>query len=148
MFRKEALQENFNYPFGDGAVRLIHAAGEEAKRFNHSFIGTEHLLLGYTQVGNREFLDINGITLQIIRDSVAYMIGRGDRLSRVNPTFTPAAERAINSGIAGAKTFAYQTLQADHIMIGLLTTEGIAAGIIDSVGLKRDELKANLLGIL
>ena len=141
MFTKEVLEIQFEFPFGDGAVNLVKAADEEARRFKHNYLGTEHLLLGHTSVEKPNLLSRYGIEIDKIRAAVEWIIGKGDRDVDGDINFTPGAKRTIYFGIDEAKRLDDKSLKPDHIMLGLTRAgEGMAVGVLESLGLTLDNI--------
>lgn len=134
MFTREVLEAQFKFPFGDSTVRLVEAARTEATRFDHNYIGTE--------VGNPQLINKFGLKIQSIRNAAEWIIGRGDRPVAGDPGFTPRSKKVINLSIDEARHMIDKSLESDHIMIGLVRKgEGIAAGILEQMGLNLDKAR-------
>src|SRR4030065_684423 len=90
--------------FTERARRVLPLAQEEAQRFNHNYIGTEHLLLGLVREGEgvaAKVLANMGVELNKVRSAVEFIIGRGDRMVMGEIGLTPRAKKVIE--LAGAR---------------------------------------------
>src|SRR5712692_10344888 len=109
--------------FNERAKRVLSLAQEEALRFNHNYIGMEHLLLGL--VGERESIGAKvlvnlGVDLAKVRAAVEFIIGRGDKAPTGELGFTPRAKRAIELAVDEARRLNHQYIGTEHILLGLL----------------------------
>jgi ATP-dependent Clp protease ATP-binding subunit ClpA len=118
----------------DGARRVVAAAEEEARRFGHPHIGTEHLVLGLLIEGESpaaQALEAAGATLAGARDKVTEAVGqnRSDDSGRELP-FTPRAKRALER----ASRFSLQRrdphIGTEHVLLGVLDVEGRAGQVL------------------
>src|SRR5579883_270886 len=92
--------------FSERARRALTLAQEEAQRFNHNYIGTEHLLLGLLRVEDgvaARVLTTLGIKLEAVRSAVEFIIGRGDRAMMGEIGLTPRAKKVIELGVDEAR---------------------------------------------
>ncbi len=90
--------------FTERARRVLTLAQEEAQRFNHNYIGTEHLLLGLVREGDgvaAKVLSNLGVELNKVRSAVEFIIGRGDRSTSGEIGLTPRAKRVIELALSG-----------------------------------------------
>ncbi len=150
MFRKEVLEAQFEFPFGDGSVNLVNTAEEEARKFRHNYLGTEHLLLGYTSVETSNLFNKLGIDTDRVRGAIEFIVGRGDKVvtSEEDLSFTPRGRETIRLGIIEAKQLDDKSLEPDHIMLGLVREgEGIAAGILEQLGLNLNKVRKGVIEI-
>lgn len=121
--------------FTDRARRVVVLAQEEARRLDHGFIGTEHLMLGLIAqgdgVGGKALLDL-GLSLDTARADVERIIGRGS--GPVDPghiPFTPRSKAALEGGFREALALNHNYIGTEHVLLGLLRqTEGVAAQIM------------------
>lgn len=149
MFTKEALAEQFKFPFSDPATDVLKLAEDEARRFKHHYIGTEHILLGLTK-GEMPALTALGVNLSQVRTAVEFIVGRGeerfDNRSDEAISFTPRSKKIIELGIAEAKKGMHNILSPNHILLGLVKEgEGIAAGILESLGVSLNRVRYQAL---
>ncbi len=124
--------------FTERAKKVLSLAQEEAQRFQHNYIGTEHLLLGLVREESgvaAKVLKQLGIELQRVRTSVEFIIGRGDRIVLGNIGLTPRAKKVIELAVDEAHLLNHHYIGTEHILLGLLREgEGIAAGVLESLG--------------
>lgn len=146
MFTKEVLTERFNnFLFSDSAVGVLNAAADEARRFKHNYIGTEHMLLGLVKE-EVPALGALGVDLAQVRSSVEFIIGRGDRIVEGPVLLTPRANKVIELSINEAKRGMHSSLSRNHILLGLVREgEGIAAGILESMGVSLEKVRQQVI---
>ena len=87
--------------FTERARKVLQLAQEEAQRFNHNYIGTEHILLGLVREGDgvaARVLNNLGIELTKVRSAVEFIIGRGDRMVMGEIGLTPRAKKSDRAG--------------------------------------------------
>ena len=125
--------------FNDEAKQILRLAQEEAQRFNHNYIGTEHLLLGLVRQEASlaaQVLQKLGVELQKVRSAVEFIIGRGDRLVLGDVGLTPRSKKVLELAIDEAQRINQQEIGPEHILLGLIREgEGIAAGVLESLGI-------------
>ena len=129
-----------------GPIRQVHRPGaegptlaqDEAQRFNHNYIGTEHLLLGLVREGEgvaARVLENMNVELAKVRTAVEFIIGRGDRPVVGEVGLTPRAKRVIELAIDEARRLGHNYIGTEHLLLGLVREgEGIAAGVLESPG--------------
>ena len=132
--------------YTDRAKRALALATEEARRFNHNYIGTEHLLLGLVREGEniaaKALLD-RGVDLKKARSAVEFIIGRGERVETGDISLTPRAKKAIEYATEEARRLGHDYIGAEHLLLGLAREgEGIAVGILESLSVDLAELGA------
>jgi ATP-dependent Clp protease ATP-binding subunit ClpC len=125
--------------FSERARRVLTLAQEEAQNLNHSYIGTEHILLGLVReeegVAAKVLVSL-GAGLSKVRASVEFVIGRGEKPSSGETGLTPRARRVIELAIDEARYLSHNYIGTEHLLLGLLREgEGIAAGVLDSFGI-------------
>jgi ATP-dependent Clp protease ATP-binding subunit ClpA len=129
---------------------LVHAR-DEARRFNHNYLGTEHLLLGLlreTEGVGALTLNGLGIELDVARDEVERVIGRGDAPSDQQPP-TPRTKRVLEIAAAEAKELGHVHVGTEHILLGLVREgQGIAAGILEKLGADLKSVRAQIVALL
>ncbi|MDE3228436.1 MAG: hypothetical protein KGO05_01035 [Chloroflexota bacterium] len=138
--------------FTERARRVLTLAQEEAQRFNHNYIGTEHLLLGLVREGDgvaAKVLQELGVELDKVRSAVEFIIGRGDRLVLGEVGMTPRAKRVIELGVDEARRLNHHYIGTEHILLGLVREgEGIAAGVLESLGANLEKVRTTTLQVL
>lgn len=138
--------------FTQRARKVIQLAQEEAQRFQHNYIGTEHLLLGLLSEGEgigAKTLTGLGIELEKVRKAVERIIGRGDRIVYGEIGLTPRAKKVIELSIDEARHLNHHYVGTEHLLLGLIREgEGIGAGVLESFGLNLQEVRAKILQLL
>ena len=124
--------------FTDRARRVLVLAQEEARLLNHSFIGTEHILLGLIHEGEgvaAKALDAMGITLEAVREKVEETIGMtGNPPSAGSPPFTPRAKKVLELSLREALQLGHSYIGTEHMLLGLVREgEGVAAQVLVSL---------------
>ena len=119
--------------FTERARRVLTLAQEEAHRFNHNYIGTEHILLGLVREGDgvaAKVLGNLGVELNKVRSAVEFIIGRGDRTVLGEIGLTPRAKKVIELAVDEARRLTHSYIGTEHLLLGLVREgEGIAAGV-------------------
>ena len=133
--------------FSERARRVLSLSQEEALRFNHNYIGTEHILLGLvreTEGVAARVLSNLGIELSKVRSAVEFIIGRGEKpVSGENIGLTPRAKRVIELAVDEARRMSHHYIGTEHLLIGLMREgEGVAAGVLESLGVTLDKVRA------
>jgi len=138
--------------FTDGARKVLTYAQDEAQRFNHNYIGTEHILLGLVREQDgvaARVLESMGIQLPMVRTAVGFIIGRGDRPVVMEVGLTPRAKRVIELAIDEARGLEHDYIGTEHLLLGLVREgEGIAAGVLESLGVNLDRLRHEIVAVL
>ncbi|UCC90603.1 MAG: ATP-dependent Clp protease ATP-binding subunit [Dehalococcoidia bacterium] len=138
--------------FSERARRVLTYAQEEAQHLNHSYIGTEHILLGLVREEEGvavKVLTNLGVSLSKVRASVEFVIGRGEKPSAGETGLTPRARRVIELAIDEARYLSHNYIGTEHLLLGLLREgEGIAAGVLDSFGITLDRARTETTRIL
>ena len=109
--------------FTDRARKVLTLAQAEAQRFNHSYIGTEHLLLGLLRVDDglaTRVLRNLGAEPSKVRTAVEFLIGRGDRPVVGEVGLTPRAKRVIELAIDEARRLGHSYIDTEHLLLGLV----------------------------
>ena len=124
--------------FTDRARRVLVLAQEEARLLNHSFIGTEHILLGLIHEGEgvaAKALDAMGITLEAVREKVEETIGMTGNPPSGSPPFTPRAKKVLELSLREALQLGHSYIGTEHMLLGLVREgEGVAAQVLVSLG--------------
>ncbi len=138
--------------FTERARRVLTLAQEEALRFNHNYIGTEHLLLGLVREGEgvaAKVLANLGVELNKVRSAVEFIIGRGDRAVMGEIGLTPRAKKVIELAVDEARRLGHHYIGTEHLLLGLVREgEGIAAGVLESLGVSLEKLRGEVTRIL
>ena len=138
--------------FTERARKVLTLAQEEAQRFNHNYIGTEHLLLGLVREGEgvaAKVLANMGVELNKVRSAVEFIIGRGDRMVMGEIGLTPRAKKVIELAVDEARRLNHHYIGTEHLLLGLVREgEGIAAGVLESLGVSLDKVRAQVIHVL
>ena len=138
--------------FSERARRVLSLAQEEAQRFNHNYIGTEHILLGLvreTEGVAAKVLANLSVELVKVRSAVEFIIGRGERPTPGEIGLTPRAKKVIELAVDEARRLGHHYIGTEHLLIGLMREgEGVAAGVLESLGVSLDKVRAETNRIL
>ena len=138
--------------FSERARRVLTLAQNEAQRFNHNYIGTEHILLGL--VGETEgvvarVLKNLGIDLEKVRAAVEFIIGRGEKAVTGEIGLTPRAKKVIELAVDEARRANHSYIGTEHLLAGLLREgEGVASGVLESLGVTLDKVRTETQRVL
>ena len=138
--------------FSERARRVLSLAQEEAQRFNHNYIGTEHILLGLVRetegVAARVILNLK-VELVKVRSAVEFIIGRGERPTPGEIGLTPRAKKVIELAVDEARRLNHHYIGTEHLLIGLMREgEGVAAGVLESLGVGLEKVREETNGII
>jgi ATP-dependent Clp protease ATP-binding subunit ClpC len=138
--------------FSERARRVLTIAQEEARNLNHSYIGTEHILLGLVReeegVAARVLTNL-GIGLSKVRSAVEFIIGRGEKPGTGETGLTPRAKKVIELAIDEARQLGHNYIGTEHLLLGLLREgEGVASSVLDSFGITLERARAEVAHIL
>ena len=138
--------------FSERARRVLTIAQEEARNLNHSYIGTEHILLGLVReeegVAARVLTNL-GIGLGKVRSAVEFIIGRGDKPGTGETGLTPRAKKVIELAIDEARQLGHNYIGTEHLLLGLLREgEGVASSVLDSFGITLERARAETAHVL
>jgi len=132
--------------FTERARRVLMLAQEEAKRLNHNYIGTEHLLLGLVQeqtgVAARVLRDL-GVNPYQVRRIVEETVGRGQR-SNIGQTtgLTPRTKRVIELAVDEARRMGHHYIGTEHLLLGLIREgDGLAVNVLRDLGIDLDVVR-------
>src|SRR5262249_16411154 len=141
--------------FTDRARKVMQLANQEAQRFNHEYIGTEHILLGLVKEGSgvaANVLKNLDIDLRKIRLEVEKIVQHGPGGEQVvmgRLPHTPRAKKVIEYSIEEARNLNHNYVGTEHLLLGLLREqEGVAAEVLMNVGLKVEDVREEVLNLL
>jgi len=124
--------------FTDRARRVIVMAQQEARLLSHSYIGTEHLLLGLLADGGgtaAQALESLGVTLEAAREQVREMVGEGQQPQQGHIPFTPRAKRVLELSLREALNLGDDHIGTEHLLLGLLAeADDVGAQIVARLG--------------
>src|SRR6266851_6377357 len=139
--------------FTDRARKVMQLANQEAQRFNHEYIGTEHILLGLVKEGSgvaANVLKNLDIDLRKIRLEVEKIVQAGPDLVPLGKLpQTPRAKKVIEYSIEEARNLNHNYVGTEHLLLGLLREqEGVAAQVLVNLGLKLEDVREEVLNLL
>jgi ATP-dependent Clp protease ATP-binding subunit ClpC len=139
--------------FTDRARKVMALANQEAQRFNHEYIGTEHILLGLVKEGSgvaANVLKNMDVDLKKLRLGIEKLVKSGpDMVTMGKLPQTPRAKKVIEYAIEEARSLNHNYVGTEHILLGLLReTEGIAAQVMMNLGLKLEDVRQEVLNLL
>ena len=138
--------------FSERARRVLSLAQEEAQRFNHNYIGTEHVLLGIVRETEGTAAKVLGnlsVELKKVRSAVEFIIGKGESAGNSEIGLTPRAKKVIELAVDEARRLNHHYIGTEHLLIGLMREgEGVAAGVLESLGVTLDRVRGETTAIL
>jgi ATP-dependent Clp protease ATP-binding subunit ClpC len=139
--------------FSDTARKVMQLANQEAQRFNHEYIGTEHILLGLVKEGTgvaANVLKNLDIDLRKIRMEVEKIVQPGpEPYTPGRLPQTPRAKKVIEYAIEEARNFRHDYVGTEHLLLGLLREgEAVAAQVLMNLGLRLDKVRQTVLSML
>ena len=138
--------------FSERARRVLSLSQEEAQRFNHNYIGSEHILLGLVRETDgvaAQVLGNLGLDLSRVRSAVEYLIGKEESNPQQDIGLTPRAKKLIELAVDEARRLNHTYIGTEHLLIGLMRDgEGVAAGILESLGVDIDRIRAETSNVL
>ncbi len=139
--------------FTDRARKIMALANQEAQRFNHEYIGTEHILLGLVREGSgvgANVLKNLDVDLRKVRLEIEKLVKSGpDMVTMGKLPQTPRAKKVIEYAIEEARALNHNYVGTEHLLLGLLReSEGVAAQVLMNLGLKLDKVREEVLNLL
>ena len=131
--------------FSERARKVLAIAQEEAQRFNHSYIGTEHILLGLSRepegIASR-VLEVLGIDGKRIRTAVEFIVSQDENPKREDVGLTDRAKKVIELAVDEARKLNHHYIGTEHILIGILREgDGVAAGVLENLGASLEDVR-------
>ncbi|MFA6315937.1 MAG: ATP-dependent Clp protease ATP-binding subunit [Elusimicrobiota bacterium] len=139
--------------FTERAQRVILIAQEEAKRLNHDYVGTEHILLGLIALGEgvaAQVLANLGVDLRRVRAEIEKIVGTGDNVMLLGEIpFTPRAKKVLEYAVEEAQHMGHSYVGTEHLLLGLIREEeGVAARVLENLGLRLEVVREEVLNLL
>jgi ATP-dependent Clp protease ATP-binding subunit ClpA len=136
--------------FTPRAQQVLALARQEADRFNHNFVGTEHLLLGLITLGQGTAVTVlgkMGLDLETVRMEVEKMVGTGpDQKMIGNIPYTPRVKKVLALAANEARAFNHTYVGTEHILLGLLLEgDGVAARVLKNLGMDTETTRLEIL---
>jgi repressor LexA len=150
-----AAQENVKDLFDmftKGARKVLSLAQDEAQRFQHNYIGTEHLLLGLVRERQgvaAKVLSNLGVELNKVRSTVEFIIGRGDRIVLGEIGLNPRAKKVIELAVAEARRLNHHYIGTEHLLLGLVRQgEGGGVDVLESLGINLEKVRTQTINAI
>jgi ATP-dependent Clp protease ATP-binding subunit ClpC len=136
----------------DRARRVVALAQDEARRLNHGWIGTEHILLALVHEGEgvaARTLESLGISLDAVRQQVEEIIGQGQQAPSGHIPFTPRAKKVLELSLREALQLGHNYIGTEHILLGLIREgDGVAAQVLVRLGADLDRVRQQVIELL
>ncbi|QIN78056.1 AAA domain-containing protein [Rubrobacter marinus] len=138
--------------FTERARKVVVLAQEEARHFNHNYIGTEHLLLGLLRedegVAARALGSLN-VTLDEVREQVESIVGYGEEGTGGQAPFTPRSKKVLELALREALQLGHNYIGTEHILLGLVReSEGVAARVLSNLDVDPDKVRREVVRML
>ena len=138
--------------FTQRARRVLSLAHEEAERLHHSYIGTEHLLLGLMReeggVAGRVLREL-GLEPARVTEMVERLSGQGHRTRAGKPTLAPGTERVLQLAVDEARRMGHHYIGTEHILLGLVRQdEGVAVDVLKKLGITPEQVRRQTRRVL
>ncbi len=138
--------------FTDRARRVVVQAQEESRRLNHSYIGTEHLLLGLLREDEgvaAEALASLEVGLDPAREQVAEIVGRGQQAPSGHIPFTPRAKTVLELSLRESVRLGHPYIGPEHILLGLIAEgHGVAVQVLRVLGAPPEQVRARVFELM
>lgn len=138
--------------FTKRAKQVLQLATEEARSFNHPYIGTEHILLGLIRESEgiaARVLDDLGVKLAQARNAVEFIVGTGEGSPVTDQELTARAQKVIKYAIEEANRLNHHYIGTEHLLLGLVRNgEGVATGVLDIMGVSLEQVRNQVMRVL
>jgi len=139
--------------FTDRARKVMQLANQEAQRFNHEYVGTEHILLGLVKEGSGVAANVLrnlDIDLRKIRQEVEKYVQAGpDMVTMGKLPLTPRAKKVVEYSMEEARNLNHSYVGTEHLLLGLLREqEGVAAQVLVGLGVRLEDVRREVLNLL
>ena len=130
------MDKDKNSNFTPRARKVVELARAEARRFNHNYVGTEHILLGLIKLGEGVAVNVlgrMGLDLKTVRGAVEKQVGPGPEEAKAPDTIplTPRVQKVMAHAVTEARSLGHAYVGTEHILLGLLKEgEGVAARVL------------------
>jgi len=139
--------------FTDRARKVMQLANQEAQRFNHEYVGTEHILLGLIKEGSGiagQVLKNMDLDLAKVREEVCKLLKSGpDMVTMGKMPHTPRSKKVLDYAIEESRSLAHSYVGTEHILLGLIREkEGVAAQVLANFGCDLDVVRRHVMELL
>lgn len=132
--------------------QVLQYATEEARAFNHPYIGTEHILLGLIREDGgvaAQVLNDLGVKLSQARHAVEFIVGVGEGPARQDQDLTARAKKVIEYAVDEAKRLNHHYIGTEHLLLGLVRNgEGVATGVLDILSVSLEQVRTQVMRVL
>ncbi len=136
--------------FTEQSRQAVVLAQDEARRFNHDYIGTEHLLAALRcddRGAAARTLESAGITLDAVRGKIETLVGRGQQPPSAHIPFTPQAKKGLELSLREALKLGHNHISTGHLLLGLIgQDDSVAAQVLGGLGADLGQLRTRALG--
>jgi len=145
------MDKDKNQNFTPRARKVVELARSEARRFNHNYVGTEHILLGLIKLGEGVAVNVlgrMGLDLKTVRMAVEKQVGPGPEEAKAPETIplTPRVQQVMAHAIAEGRTLGHAYVGTEHILLGLLKEgEGVAARVLQALNVDLERCRKEIL---
>lgn len=138
--------------FTERAKQVMLLAEDEAKRLNHGYVGTEHLLLGLVRenqgVAARALAEVN-VNFSQVQSEIEKIIGRGEQNVDGKLGFTPRSKKVLNLALDEARQLGHNYIGTEHLLLGLIREgEGVAARVLKELGADLEVVRRTVIKLL
>src|ERR671910_876831 len=138
--------------FTERARKVVVLAQDEARHFNHNYIGTEHLLLGLLRedegVAAQALYSLN-VALDEVREQVESIVGYGEEGTGAQAPFTPRSKKVLELALREALQLGHNYIGTEHILLGLVReSEGVAARVLSNLDIDPDKVRREVVRML
>jgi len=138
--------------FTEKAEKAINLSQESAVKLGHSYVGTEHLLLGLIKEGTgiaARVLQSQGVTEDKVTKEIEELIGRGDNAGKNPLDFTPRTKRVLELGLMEARRLGHNYVGTEHLLLGIMREgESVAVRILMDLGIDPQKLLNDIVKML
>ena len=139
--------------FTERAQKVILIAQEEAKRLNHDYVGTEHILLGLIALGegvSAHVLVNLGTDLHRIRNEIEKVVGTGENVMLLGEIpFSPRAKKVLEFAVEEAATMGHYYVGTEHLLLGILREhEGVASRVLENLGINLEDVREEIISVI
>ena len=145
----QEFDSTMNY-FTPRAQQVLALARQEADRFIHNFVGTEHVLLGLIKLGQGSGVNVlrkMGLDLEAVRSEVEKQVGSGPDQKMIGLIpYTPRVKRILALAAKEAKALNHNYVGTEHLLLGLLREgDGVAARVLKNLRVETDQVRQEIL---
>ena len=138
--------------FSERTRHVIVLATDEAQQYHHSYIGTEHLLLGLLRETDgvaATVLRALGLEVGKVRAAVEFIVGAGENGASHEIDLTPRAEKVIELAVAEARQLRHHYIGTEHLLLGMVQEgESVAVGVLESLGVNLSKVRMRVTEVL